>query len=133
MATIKIVLTLSGDDFDPCGIKGVDDSSATFFRRKDELLKNGRQFGHTEWGVRIGPTNTLDLPEELHKFVLRYAKKINKMLELAEKNDAEWGILIDIIATEDSLPAMYFPKEFINFASEIHADVGIDLGLYEGY
>ena len=131
MAEIKIYLTLIGDDFDCNYVTRIVGLQPSTLRDKNEVLGNGREFGHYEWGIETDLIHTDDLSDIPDKFVLTIPCSSKQLFSLAAELKAQWHILF-LVEVYDVFPALYFSAEFIKFAADIGAQFGFDTYLYQG-
>ena len=119
-------LTLIGDDFDLPQVTEALSCEPSWLRRKEEVLGNGRLFGHCEWGVE---TNLI-VADEIYPVTDALTALLpcspQTLAEIAGEHRAEWNILFYIKVT-DSFPVIEFTSDFIRFAAEIRASIGFDV------
>ncbi|MCR4673269.1 MAG: DUF4279 domain-containing protein [Lachnospiraceae bacterium] len=127
MADIIVYLTLSGNSIDTEFVTKALDITPTSIRRNDEILPNGRLFGHTEWSYDTGLINTIDLPVVFNLILPKFFHNTMKMREIADELKAEWSILVYIKSKDIQEPIIVIPPFVIQFASEIGAEIGFDL------
>jgi len=127
-------LTLVGNDFD---INYVTESlgvAPTYTRSKDEILGNGRRFGHTEWGIGTDCEESLDIEVQFAKISNQFKGKEHELAKVSKYCNAEWSILIVIKIENGDIPAMVFTRSMLDFCNKIDAEIGFDiyvLSLYE--
>lgn len=131
MAEIKAYLTLIGDDFDPDDIYPLCGISPTYTRGKNDVLKNGRAFGHAEWGIETDLLVSDSLEDVLCELALKITCEPQILREIAEKCAAEWNVLILLRVFNGDIPVLYFPAEFIQLAAQLCAKIGFDTYLAE--
>ena len=125
--TISTHFTLSGDDFD---IEYVSEALAilpNYTRSKDEVLKNGRKFGHTEWGIETEYDISLDVEEQFEKVYSIISEKVEILERLRVECNAEWSILFVIKIENGETPAMHLSKKIVKFAATIDAEIDFDV------
>ena len=130
MAEIQVYLTLAGDEFDSNYVTNVIGLSPTHLRDKNELLGNGRLFGHCEWSIETELIHTDDLSDILDSFFSILPCNPDVLSSVARRVNAQWSILI-LIKAVDSFPAVYFSQKFLKIAAEIEADIGLDVYLLQ--
>ena len=129
MAEIKVYLTLIGDDFDPNYVTKEIGIRPVYVREKNEILGNGRLFGHFEWGIETELMQTDDLSNIPDQLISTIPCGLDVLLHIAQKCKAQWNVLI-LVNVYDSFPALYFSKDFIQVAGYIGATVGFDVYLH---
>lgn len=129
MSEVTAYLTLAGNEFDPNIVSKALFVPATEIRRKDEILGNGRCFGHDEWTYCTGTVITEDISEVLKSIVSSFSHLAPSMNRVAKTFHADWSILIHISARGDRLPVLFLQQDVIHFASMINAEIGFDLYL----
>lgn len=125
--TVSTHLTLSGDEFDIGYVSDILATQPDYIRYKDEVLKNGRKFGHTEWGIETDYEVSLDVEEQFKKLHTRIIEKVEILARLREECNAEWSILFVIKIENGEAPAMHLSKETIKFAAMIDAEIDFDV------
>ncbi len=68
----------------------------SWVRQKDEVLKNGRFFGHTEWGIKTEMFCTDDALPVIEQLSSLITTKPDTLKEVANECNAEWNILFSI-------------------------------------
>ena len=123
---IKMYLTLIGDNFDPTYITKRLGMNPDEVRVKDEILGNGRKFGHYEWGICSSESEADSLQEVINEILERISDKIPHLASIAKEVNAGWEILFTIDIYHD-FPAVIFPKSFIRAVAELDAEIGFDV------
>ena len=129
MADILIHFTLVGDYFDTSFVTKKTGIEPMWLREKDEVLGNGRLFGHTEWGIRTRMHTTCDVLPAIKELSSMLACSPCVLRELAHQCNAEWNLLVQMDIRDNKSPAVYFPAEFIKFCGEIGATIGLDMSI----
>ncbi len=83
------------------------------------------------WSVYTDYEETRDINTVIQKIYSLFENKINELIEIQHEYNAECTILIVIKVRNELTPAMHFEKWFIDFLHDIHAEVDIDLYVYE--
>ena len=122
LAHIQAHLTLVGEDFDPADITLETGINPTYTRNKDEILRNGRAFGHYEWGIESSMHIGFEIKPAVKELISMVTCDTATLAEIARKHNAQWNVLIYTRCS----PAMVFDAEQINFFAEIGASVGFD-------
>ena len=125
-STVGVHLTLIGDDFELSNVSSKLGIFPTYTRNKDELLKNGREFGRTEWGIGFECEPSIDIEDQYRKILSMVQDKTDILTQLCVECDAEWHILFVVYIENGDVPALYLSKGFIAFAAAIGAQVGFD-------
>lgn len=125
MAEIKAYITLIGADYDINYVTELIGIQPDNIRRCDEILGNGKRFGHTEWGIETQTEVGDDVEAVLKQLIHRAKSKIGMMQKAAENCCATWDVLI-MIKVYDDMPLILFSTETIKFLYEIQAKVGFD-------
>ena len=126
MATIWGHLTLIGDNFDHSAVSAALSATPTWIKKPDDILGNGRRFGHCEWGVTTHKFIADDLSDVVDALMEALPCSSRQIAESAAPAKARWHILFSI-DTDDDIPAMAIPPKFSAFAAEIGAEVGFDI------
>ena len=124
--TVLAYFTLIGDNFDIDYVTQVLDTPPTGTRNRNEVLGNGRVFGHTEWGISTQEESSRDIEIQLNKVIAPYFDKIDLLNKVRVQCHAEWNILIVVYIRNGDVPAMTFSKENLKFFASIDAEVGFD-------
>lgn len=131
MADIQAHLTLIGKSFDTQLVTERTEITPSWVRQKDELLKNGCSFGHTEWGTETKKFSTDDALPVIEQLSSLITSKTDTLKKLADECNAEWNILFDIDIFNKDAPAIYFPAKFIELCGKISATIGFDTYIYD--
>lgn len=126
MNKIKAYLTLVGEDFNIEVVSKQIGILADTVRLPDELLKNGRRFGHTEWGIETTQEECEELEPLLRKLLAKLPCGPQRLRKIAQSHSAEWHVLIWITTYGNECPELYFPTDIIQFMADIHAQMGFD-------
>lgn len=125
--TVSAHLTLVGNDFDLDYVTNILEISPTYTRDKNEILRNGEKFGHTEWGTYTEYEQSFDIEIQLDKVLIPYRNKVDLMNKIRIECNAEWNVVIVIYIRNGHKPALGFSKHNLKFLASIDADVGFDL------
>lgn len=106
MADIQAHFTLIGENFDTQLVTKKTGMMPSWLRQKDELLKNGRLFGHTEWGIETEKFCTDDALPVIEQLFSLITSKPDTLKELANECNAEWNILFSIDIHDENAPAI---------------------------
>ncbi len=131
MAELKGYLTLIGDNFDLDFVSQTLKMKPDSIRKKDDLLPNGRQFGHVEWGIQTQTQTGDNVEPILQQLMDRTKGKTSVMREIAEDCHAIWNVLI-LLRVYDELPLIIFSPDTIKYLYEIQAKLGFDTYLLLG-
>ena len=126
MAEIKIYLTLIGEELSIDHVTKRVGIAPAYVRDKNEILGNGRLFGHYEWGIETELIHTDDIADYPDKFISTIPCGPDVLAGIAKECDAHWHIMI-LVNVYDDFPALYFSSEFIKTAGEIGAEIGFDV------
>lgn len=126
MAQIRAYLTLIGDDFDANLVSKQIGLDADEVRVKDEVLGNGQLFGHTEWGIETRVEDCDEVGPVLQRLFDRVPCSPQILYEVSRRCMAEWHILILLKIYNADAPVIYFPESIIQYAAQIHAQIGFD-------
>ena len=132
-STIELRLTLVGNDFNVELVTKTLGITPNFTRDKKEILKNGKEFGDTEWGVAFQKHPSWDIEEHFNEMLRLFKGKEEKLVEVAEKCNAEWNLVYVIEIENGDKPAIGFTKSMISFLYDIKAEVGFDYYIYSLY
>ena len=125
--TVSAHLTLIGDDFDQQLVSRRLGITPTYLRRRDEVLGNGRLFGHAEWGVGSDTESSWDIEVQLEKVLSHFRGMEEEMLRLTKECNAEWHIVIVIMIENGDVPVIMFSQRLTEFCSKTGAVVGFDI------
>lgn len=131
MADIQAHFTLIGEVFDTQLVTEKTGIVPSWIRQKDELLRDGCFFGHTEWGIETKIFSTDDIFPVIEQLSSIITVKPDTLKELANECNAEWTILFDIDIYNKDAPAIYFPPKFIELCGKISAKIGFDTYIYD--
>ncbi len=84
MAEVIVYLTLIGHDFDPEKVTRELGVIPTEVRYKNEVLNNGKMFGHTEWSYDTGKISTYDISNSFSCIISKFSGIVNIMREVAD-------------------------------------------------
>lgn len=126
MAKMRGYLTLIGDDFETKHVTEVIGQEPPYVRERNEVLGNGRPFGHCEWGVITEMFDSFDLSPISDTLMNILTCPTHLLRQVAIDCNAQWNILFLVKVTDDDFPAIVFYPEFIKFAAEINAKIGFD-------
>lgn len=129
MAKMKGHLTLIGNEFNPNSVTTKLHFQPNWVRTKHEVLGNGQEFGHYEWGVDTDTIEHYDLEPVVSQLIEFIEPRSQLLAETAKECRAVWNILFDISSTE-GFPATYLSADFIRLAAEINAEIGFDPIIY---
>ena len=129
MAEMKAYLTLIGEEFNPDEVTERLKIQPCRVRTKHEILGNGQEFGHYEWGIETDSIEHYDLDPIVNRLIEFIKPRTKLLTEVAKKCCAEWNILFYISSSED-FPAVYFISEFVQLSAEINAIIGFDTYIY---
>lgn len=79
------------------------------------------------WTLKTEEKEERDLNIILQELISKISKKLPEIKNLCEKNNGE--VIFDIVASFDdnSKPALYFGREFLNVVNYLNASIQIDL------
>ena len=126
MTEIKVYLTLIGTDFDTEYVTAQLGIQPDEVREKNELLGNGRKFGHTEWGICSELQVADELEPILRETVSRFKCDTPLLYNLCSICNAEWHLLILLKIYDEDTPFLYFPADIVHFLGDIRAQIGFD-------
>lgn len=131
MNKMQAHLTLIGEDFDTNSVSGRIGMFPDKTRQKDEVLKNGRLFGHTEWGIETSVETCDDVEPLLRKLFRRIPCTPQVLYEIGKECSADWHILILLRTYGTEGPIIVFSEDLIQYLAQIHAQIGFDNYIYE--
>ncbi len=131
MNEMKVYLTLIGDRFDPEEVSAEIGMSADAIRLADEALRNGRRFGHTEWGIQTAKKRQEELEPLMLELFARLPCSPHRLYEIAQAHAACWHVLILVETYGDEPPILIFSEDTIQFLAAMHAQMGFDNYIYE--
>ena len=125
MAEIRAYLTLIGDEFDVDYVSKEMKMDPDEIRKKDEILRNGSLFGHTEWGLETRLEIGDEVEPVLRQLINRTISNVDTMRKLSKELHAAWHILI-LLKVYNASPAIILPLDILQYAVEIGAGIGFD-------
>ncbi len=125
MAEIKAYVTLIGDAFDIKNVTAMIGIQPDKVRDKNEMLPNGKRFGHTEWGIHTALMESDDVEAVLKQLISRTNNKTDIMRKVAEDCHGVWNVLV-LVKVYDDLPLIIFSTDTIEYLHEIRAKIGLD-------
>ena len=127
MTKAQIHITLIGEDFNTKEVTEALDITPQYIREKEEILNNGRRFGHTEWGISTKIEEIDDLHTFFQQFMSGFKDKFDLMKKVADNSNAQWNLLFELDVTDGCFPSIYFDSESINEISRLNASMGFDV------
>lgn len=127
MMKAQIHLTLIGEDFNTKSVTEALAITPQYVREKDELLNNGRRFGHDEWGISTEIEETDDFHCFFRSFMSCIDNKLHLMREVADINNAQWNLLFELDVKDGCFPCLFFDSDLINEISGLNASMGFDV------
>lgn len=130
--TVMVEFSIYGEDFDPNYITEQLDVIPTETYLKGEPIKNRNRLvrKETSWSISTGYEPSYDINEQLGKIMFSLENKMDKLVELNNNHLLKMLFMIVIKIENNEIPAMYFRKDFIQFASNINAEIGFDPYIY---
>jgi len=125
--TVKVSFTIYSDRLDHDGITQRLSINPTYIRYRTERLKNGRVFGHDEWGINTEYEDSYDIEAQLSKIVNKLTCKKNEIKELCKEFSAKCSFVVVVKVENDIFPSIGLTSSFMKFAGEIGADIGFDM------
>lgn len=126
-STVQVHISLIGDSFDTGHVTQLMNLTPTKTHQVDEILGNGKKFGHVEWNLTSEEEPSVDAMEQFGKLFDKIHEKSNIMNQLRTLCNAEWHILFTIQIENGDVPAIYLPQDIVQFAANIHAQFGYDV------
>ncbi len=96
--------------------------------QKQEILKNGT-VKPTYWLFELPKVEALSIDDRLNEMRLMLIGKKNVIKELCESRGLCATFEVTITADSDELPEIYITSDFLAFAGELNADIGIAMYL----
>ncbi len=127
---VKIYFRFYGDSFDPDEITrrlGIQPTNK--FRLGDPIDEEGRaRWPGYGWIIKVGPCETLDIEGMLKEL----RKRAEVSPELVRKVCADLNLDLVIICgvngeEADTMPAMFFPTDFLSWVVELGASLNVDV------
>ena len=123
--TVQASFTLCANSFNHDMINKKLNIVPNYARYKDEILKNGRLFGHDEWGIETNFEESHDIDFQLSKITNILTGKESLIKSICEEYNAKCCFLIVIKVRNDTFPAMGITVRQMEFASKINAEIVI--------
>ena len=127
---VKACFTICSDRLDHSEITKKLKIVPSYVRHSNEILGNGRLFGHDEWGIETDYDISLDISEQLSKMMDVIVDKGIAIRKLCEKFNANNSFLVVINLENGQIPVMSLNSNFIEFAASINAEIGFDVHFY---
>lgn len=127
---VKLYFRFYGDSFDPDEITRRLKLEPTAQRRQgDPITKDGRgSYKDHSWMVKIGPSETLDIGGMLRELRKRIDVAPRSVRELCSDLHLDLVIVCAVGGEEaDTMPAMFFPTEFLQWVVELGASLNVDV------
>lgn len=126
----KLYFRFYGERFDPDEITHRLGIEPTAQRRPgDPITKDGRgKYRDYSWMVKIGPSETLDIENMLRE--LRESMDVSPEIvkQLCADLNLDLVIVCGVSGEEaDTMPAMFFPNEFLAWVVELGAALNVDV------
>jgi len=127
---VSLYLRFYGDIFDPDEITrrlGLEPTSR--FRPGDPITEDGRgrRRGYG-WFLKIGPQETLDIDDLLHEFREQVAVSPQVVRRLCRDLNLDLVVVCGVGGGgADTLPATFFPTEFLDWTVELGASLNVDV------
>ena len=129
--TIQAHFTLIGDEFDTDYVTAFLNRKPDYLRLKGEPLRFSKnKFGHTEWGIHIDESESVDAETHLEPIIDFIEQNLEKLQLLCEKCDAEWHILFCIIIRNEDPPGIVLSPRQIAIINALKAHIGFDMYVY---
>lgn len=96
--------------------------------QKQEILKNGT-VKPTYWLFALPKVEALSIDDRMNEMRLMLIEKKNVIKELCESRGLCATFEVTITADSDELPEIYITSDFLAFAGELNADIGIAMYL----
>lgn len=127
---IIVHLTLHGDEFDSNYVTQRAGIHPNYTRQKNEVLPNGKIFGHTEWGIETSWVDGMDLDAVLELILPTVREKQAVLKQIAQDCHAKWDLLIGVEIWNEIKPDLFFSRENIQLFANLGIEVGIDYYCY---
>jgi hypothetical protein len=126
----KLYFRFYGESFDPDEITRRLGIEPTAQRRPgDPITKDGRgSYRDYSWMVKIGPSETLDIEDMLHELRERMDVSPETVKQLCADLNLDLVIVCGVGGEQaDTMPAMFFPSEFLAWVVELGASLNVDV------
>lgn len=127
---VALYFRFYGASFDPDEITRRLGIAPTLQRRPGEpLTSDGRGKARDySWMVKIGPSETLDIENMLHELRKRVDISPEVVKSLSAELELDLVIVCGVSGEEaDTMPAMFFPTEFLEWVVELGASLDVDV------
>lgn len=128
---VMVEFIMSGDKLDSNGVTEKLKIKPSKSWKKGEDIE-GRKIKRIDscWIINTNYEETYDINEQLFKIVRLLEDKKNILKELKNVYELEYFFEIVINVENNETPAIYFNKEFIEFANDIKSEFEIDMYIY---
>jgi hypothetical protein len=127
---VALYFRFYGASFDPDEITRRLGMEPTAQRRPGEpLTSDGRGRARDySWMVKVGPSETLDIEDLLHELRKRVDISSDAVKKLSVDLGLDLVIVCGVLGEEaDTMPAMCFPTEFLEWVVELGASLNVDV------
>lgn len=127
---VKLYFRFYGASFEPDEITRRLGVAPTLQRRPgDPLTSDGRGRARDySWMVKIGPSETLDIEDMLLELRKRVDISPDTVKKLCADLELDLVIVCGVSGEEaDTMPAMFFPTEFLEWVVELGASLNVDV------
>ncbi|HWD40001.1 MAG TPA: DUF4279 domain-containing protein [Fimbriimonas sp.] len=127
---VKLYFRFYGEAFDPDEITRRLKIEPTIQRRPgDPLTQDGRGVCRDySWMVKIGPSEILDIDDMLHELRRRINVAPDDVKRLCADLNLDLVIVCGVGGEEaDTMPAMFFPTEFLEWVVSLGASLNVDV------
>jgi hypothetical protein len=130
MTQIKFIYAVFGDLLNPNKFTEMIGINPTSFWYKDDIVPNRVNLLRKEtcWEYSLDFVQTLYLEDCINNFMGIFKSRVDQISHYIEQNELDAKLYIVVEFDEnDSLPALYFGKEFLNLLNKINCEIDIDL------
>lgn len=127
---VSLYFRFYGASFEPDEITRRLGIEPTIQRRPgDPLTKDGRGKARDySWMVEIGSSETLEIEDMLHELRKRVDISPDTVKKLSTDLELDLVIVCGVCGEEaDTMPAMFFPTEFLAWVVELGASLNVDV------
>ena len=124
---VKVEFAIYGEEFNVEEMSEIlKITPAKTWKKGDKIRKSERIHSDTCWMYSTGYEETLDVCTQLSKMMLLFNEKKELLQELKKRFLLDYIIEIVIEIRDTYTPGICFDTDFINFVSDIGAEIDID-------
>lgn len=125
---VKVEFSIYGSNFNPIDITEKLNIKPSLTYLKGDLVQSKKiTRKETLWCIETEYDKVLDINDTLAKIMTLISGKEDILNEITKMNGTKMLFMIVIKIKNNEIPAVYFDKEFTEFAGKIGAEIGFDM------